>query len=156
MRVKPGPRGEDHCAQPVPRKTWQPMLCKSGIKLVHCGTQGPGQCFCWFLLSWWGHIIGNSTQLPPLNHVLNNSLQPQDLHGEEMKTCAKSGSCLIPLVAEEPQWGQSPATVPGDSSVNSWTTRHCQLPIWTLDPKSSWFVFDRVAFESLKYVLTGV
>lgn len=77
---------------------------QSGVELVHCGTQGQGQHFCQLLFSWRGHITGNKAQLPPSNHVMNDrAANSQDLHGEEMKTCAKSGSCLIPPVAEEPQ-----------------------------------------------------
>ena len=60
----------------------------------------------------------NGSQLPPPNCVLNNrAIQAQDPHGEEMKACAKSGGTPIPPVAEELQWGQSPAAVPGDQEL---------------------------------------
>lgn len=147
---------EKTLSTPVPRKTcqltqrWESSwfirepqarvrICASLSSFGEVISQGTGLNFLLQILSW-------PTRLPSLRIYMRR----------KWKLVQNQAVAPIPPVAEEPQWGQSAATVPRDGSVNSWTSRHCRLPIWILEPKSSWFVFDRVAFEFLKYVLTGV
>lgn len=90
--------------QLVPRKTCQPMLHKDGNQAGSLWNPRPGSEFLLVRLQLKGsyhreqHSTSSFESCPE-----QQGLQPQDLHGEEMRTCAESGSCLIPLVAEEPQ-----------------------------------------------------
>lgn len=91
-------------AQPVPRKTCQPTLYKDGNQAGSLWNPRPGSEFPPACLQLKGSY--HREQRPTSSFEWcpeQQGLEPQDLHGEEMRTCAKSGSCLIPLVAEEPQ-----------------------------------------------------
>lgn len=90
--------------QPVPRKTCQPVLYQDGNQAGSLWNPRPGSEFLLASLQLKGSYPRDPGSTSSFKSCPEQQgLQPQDLHGEEMRTCAKSGSCLIPLVAEEPQ-----------------------------------------------------
>lgn len=132
-------------------------LCytKMGFMLVHYGTQGQSQNLP-ASLQLEGSYHRNRARLSLSNRVMNSrAAKPHDLHGEEMKTCAKSRVAWF-LLGRGTSMRSDCCNCHLGRLSGLLEYQALPLPIWMQEPESSWLVFDRVTFEFLQCVLTVV
>lgn len=130
-------------------------LCytQMGFKLVHYGTQSQSQNLAF---SWRGHITGTELDfLIPIGSWTAGLPSIMFYMGRKWKLVQNQGLPVSPCgrgATMRSFWCNCPLGPLSELLEH----QALPLPIWMEEPESRWLVFDRVAFEFLKCVLTVV